>query len=74
MSERAGEDELRERVRKRMAQEGIPVGSDDPIVKALGAPPLPNGTISAGATVTCTERPEPHRLDSHGICHNPEEV
>lgn len=34
--------------------------------------PLPNGTIPAGAFVTCMEMPEPHVLDSHGICHNPE--
>lgn len=31
---------MRERVKRRMAEEGIPVGSDDPTLQALGAPPL----------------------------------
>lgn len=37
----AGEDgELRRRVRERMEAEGIPVGTDDPTLLALGAAPL----------------------------------
>lgn len=36
-----GEDgELRRRVRERMEAEGIPVGTDDPTLLALGAAPL----------------------------------
>lgn len=37
---RAGDDDIRERVRRRMTEEGIPVGSDVPEAQALGAPPL----------------------------------
>jgi len=32
---------LRQRVRDRMEEEGIPVGTDDPLLLALGATPLP---------------------------------
>jgi len=37
-------DSLRERIRERMNRLGIPQGTDDPLLLALGAEPLPDET------------------------------
>ena len=43
---------LRERVRERMKAEGIPAGTDDPLLLALGAKPLDGDhALPAGWTV-----------------------
>lgn len=44
----AGGEALRRRVRERMAAEGIPHGTDDPLLLALGASPLPAASSEAG--------------------------